>query len=133
MQRQHAVRHARVPRRAAACVLAPRDGLLLGRLPRGRRVFLFVNVSAIHQPNCIFVEGATADTPATHAAALAYVDRHLPRLFAAVRRRGPALCVLCSDHGTAYGEDGYRGHRAGHPVVWTVPYAEFLLPEEGTP
>jgi hypothetical protein len=102
---------------------------LLGRLPRGRRVFLFVNVSAIHQPNCIFVEGATADTPATHAAALAYVDRHLPRLFAAVRRRGPALCVLCSDHGTAYGEDGYRGHRAGHPVVWTVPYAEFLLPE----
>ena len=102
---------------------------LLGRLPRGRRVFLFVNVSAIHQPNCIFVEGATADTPATHAAALAYVDRHLPRLFAAVRRRGPALCVLCSDHGTAYGEGGYRGHRAGHPVVWTVPYAEFLLPE----
>ena len=102
---------------------------LLGRLPRGRRVFLFVNVSAIHQPNCIFVEGATADTPATHAAALAYVDRHLPRLFAAVRRRAPVLCVLCSDHGTAYGEDGYRGHRVGHPVVWTVPYAEFLLPE----
>jgi hypothetical protein len=102
---------------------------ILGRLPRGRRVFLFVNVSAIHQPNCIFVEGATADSPATHAAALAYVDRHLPRLFAAVRRRGPVLCVLCSDHGTAYGEGGYRGHRAGHPVVWTVPYAEFLLPE----
>jgi hypothetical protein len=34
---------------------------------------------------------------------------------------------VCSDHGTAYGEDGYRGHRLGHPVVWDVPYAEFLL------
>jgi hypothetical protein len=101
----------------------------LGRLPAGRRVFLFVNVSAIHQPNRIFVPGAAEDTPATHAAALAYVDRHLPRMFAAVRRRGPALCVLCSDHGTAYGEGGYHGHRAAHPVVWTVPYAEFTLPE----
>lgn len=104
---------------------------ILARVPPGRRAFLFVNVSAIHQPNCIFADGATEDTPATHAAALAYVDRHLPRLFAAVRRRGPALCVVCSDHGTAYGEGGYRGHRAAHPVVWTVPYAEFVLPGEG--
>jgi hypothetical protein len=102
---------------------------ILGRLPRRQRVFLFVNVSAIHQPNCIFVEDAVADSPATQAAALAYVDRHLPRLFAALRRRAPLLGILCSDHGTAYGEDGYRGHRLGHPVVWTVPYAEFLLPE----
>jgi hypothetical protein len=102
---------------------------LLGRLLSSRRVFLFVNVSAIHQPNCIFVDGAREDSLATHAAALAYVDRHLPRLFTAVRRRGPVLCILCSDHGTAYGEEGYRGYRLGHPVVWTVPYAEFLLPE----
>src|SRR5687768_2956447 len=101
---------------------------ILARVPRGRPVFLFVNVSAIHQPNHVYVPGATEDNLATHAAALAYVDRHLPRLFAAVRRRGPALCVICSDHGTAYGEDGYHGHRAAHPVVWTVPYAEFLLP-----
>ena len=34
---------------------------------------------------------------------------------------------MCSDHGTAYGEDGYWGHRLSHPVVWTVPYAEFAL------
>ncbi len=102
---------------------------VLGRLPRQQRVFLFVNVSAIHQPNCIFVEGAVTDSLATHAAALAYVDRHLPRLFAAVQRRAPTLCILCSDHGTAYGEDGYLGHRTGHPVIWTVPYAEFVLPE----
>jgi hypothetical protein len=102
---------------------------VLGRLPRQKRVFLFVNISAIHQPNCMFVDGAAADSPATHAAALAYVDSHLPRLFTALQRRAPVLCILCSDHGTAYGEDGYRGHRLGHPVVWTVPYAEFVLPE----
>jgi hypothetical protein len=102
---------------------------ILGRLPKSRRVFLFVNVSALHQPNCIFVPGADRDTLETHAAALAYVDRHLPALFAAVQRRGPALVILCSDHGTAYGEEGYTGHRIGHPAVWTVPYAEFVLPE----
>lgn len=101
---------------------------ILARLPRTQRVFLFVNVSALHQPNCIFVPGAERDTLATHAAALAYVDGHLPPLFAAVQRRGPCLVIVCSDHGTAYGEDGYVGHRVCHPVVWTVPYAEFILP-----
>ena len=102
---------------------------VLRRLPPGRRVFLFANVSAIHQPNRIFLDGAAEDSPASHAAALEYVDRHLPPLFDALRRRGPLLAVVCSDHGTAYGEDGYTGHRLGHPVVWTVPYAEFVLPE----
>jgi len=100
---------------------------VIARLPRDRRLFLFLNVSAIHQPNCIFVSGATDDTLETHAAALEYVDRHLETLFAAFRQRGPALVLLMSDHGTAYGEDGYNGHRLAHPVVWTVPYAEFLL------
>ena len=101
---------------------------VLARLPPAQRVFLFVNISALHQPNCIFVPGATHDTLATHAAALWYVDRCLPPLFAALQRRAPVLAILCSDHGTAYGEDGYQGHRLAHPVVWTVPYAELLLP-----
>lgn len=100
----------------------------LGELPRARRVFLFLNVSALHQPNCHYLPGATEDSRASHAAALAYVDSQLPPLFEALRRRGPAFCIVCSDHGTAYGEDGYSGHRLAHPVVWTVPYAEFLLP-----
>jgi hypothetical protein len=102
----------------------------LARLPADRRMFLFLNVSAIHQPNCIFLPGATEDSPATQAAALAYVDRHLPPLIDALCRRTALLCVICSDHGTAYGEDGYRGHRLSHPVVWDVPYAEFLLPKQ---
>lgn len=101
---------------------------ILDRQPKERRVFLFINVSALHQPNHIFMPGVTQDSIETHAAALAYVDRHLPPLFAAMRRRGSALVIICSDHGTAYGEDGYFGHRLAHPVVWTVPYSEFILP-----
>lgn len=101
----------------------------LEQIPTAQRVFLFLNISALHQPNCIFLPGVSSDTPATQAAALAYVDRQLPPLFQAIRRRGPTLAILCSDHGTAYGEDGYSGHRLGHPSVWTVPYAAFLLPE----
>ena len=93
-----------------------------------KRVLLFINISALHQPNCIFAPPATADSPETQAAALAYVDRCLPPLFAALAARGPCLCLLMSDHGTAYGEDGYHGHRVAHPVVWNVPYAEFILP-----
>jgi Sulfatase len=106
---------------------------VLARVPRERRLFLFLNISALHQPNCIFLPGATEDTVETQAAALAYVDRHLPPLFRALQRRAPCLAILCSDHGTAYGEDGYTGHRLSHPIVWTVPYAEFILPEVTEP
>ena len=99
----------------------------LAALSPERRCFLFLNVSALHQPNCMYVPGATEDGPHTQAAALAYVDAQLPPLFAAMRRRADVLAVVCSDHGTAYGENGLVGHRVGHPVVWTVPYAEFVL------
>ncbi len=91
------------------------------------RMFLFINVSAIHQPNRHYLPGAQEDSLESHAAALCYVDGQLPRLFDAIRRRAPALVILCSDHGTLYGEDGYTGHRVGHPIVWTVPYAEFFV------
>ena len=103
----------------------------LGAMPTDRRAFLFLNVSAVHQPNRFYLEGAVEDSIASHAAALEYVDRCLPPLFDALRRRGPSLVIACSDHGTAYGEGGYHGHRLAHPVVWTVPYAEFLLSETG--
>nr|WP_185049026.1 STM4013/SEN3800 family hydrolase [Thermocatellispora tengchongensis] len=96
----------------------------------GGPVFLFVNVSALHQPNWHHLPGATredGDTRASHAAALEYVDRHIGRLFALVTRERPAYAIVCSDHGTAYGEGGYTGHRVGHEVVWTVPYGEFEL------
>ena len=101
----------------------------IDRLPKSQRVFLFINISALHQPNCIFLPGASSDSLQSHAAALEYVDRHLPKLFLAMQKRSPVFCIICSDHGTAYGEDNYFGHRISHSVVWTVPYAEFVLPE----
>ncbi len=104
----------------------------VGRVLRDveRPVFLLLNVSALHQPNWFHLPGATrehGDTRASHAAALEYVDRHIGRLFALMTRRRPCFAIVCSDHGTAYGEDGHTGHRIGHEVVWTVPYAEFVL------
>lgn len=94
-----------------------------------QRVFLFVNVSALHQPNCAYVPGATEDSPETMLAALVYVDRALGGLVERVAARGPSMWVVCSDHGTAYGEEGHVGHRVGLPVVYTVPYAEFVVPK----
>ena len=94
------------------------------------RVFLFINLSALHQPNYFYVPGRTreqGDDLESHAAALRYIDSALPILTDALRRRGSSLYVFCSDHGTMYGEDGYTGHRLAHPTVWTVPYAEFIL------
>ncbi len=92
-----------------------------------RRVFLFVNISAIHQPNWFYGADQGPDTLATHTAALVAVDRALRPLFQRLKQRGPTFAIVCSDHGTAYGEDGYVGHRLGHEVVWNVPYAEFIL------
>ena len=78
-----------------------RRALARGAPVRSRRAFPFVNVSALHQPNRFYLAGAAAgDTRASHAAALGYVDRHVPRLFAALSRRGPVFAIVCSDHGT---------------------------------
>jgi len=91
-------------------------------------LFLFINISALHQPNYFYLPDATADTIASHAAALEYVDSQIGILWQIWQERGrSAFGIICSDHGTAYGEDGYIGHRIGHPTVWTVPYAEFTL------
>jgi hypothetical protein len=102
----------------------------LAILPYDQRAFVFINISALHEPNHIFAEGATEDTPDTQLAALAYVDTQLAPLFATMRKRAPLFAILCADHGAAYGEDGYTGHRLAHSVVWDVPYAEMILEKE---
>lgn len=107
---------------------------VVASLPHDQRLFLFVNVAALHQPNWFHLPGATresGDSRETHAAALEYVDRHIGRLFAAASSRRRCFAIVCSDHGTAYGDGGYTGHRLGHEVVWTVPYAQFFLPGPG--
>ncbi len=103
-------------------------GEVLTRMNPKQLILLFLNVSAVHQPNYFYSQGKGPDSLATHAAALEYVDHHVPSLFAALTQDRPWFCIFCSDHGTAYGEDGYFGHRINHPVVWTVPYAEFFWP-----
>ncbi len=106
----------------------------LEQLAEDERFFLFINLSAMHQPNYFYLadpaEGEPAareDSPASQQAALAYVDGQLPTLIDAIRARGPAIAMMCSDHGTLYGESGHVGHRVAHPAVWTVPYAEMLI------
>jgi hypothetical protein len=91
-----------------------------------RPLFLFLNISATHPPTHGYLRGSRGDCSATQTAALEYVDRQLPPLFAALRdRRRGGNAYLMSDHGTLFGEDGWTGHRVSHPAVWTVPYAEF--------
>ena len=93
-------------------------------------VFLFLNVSALHQPNHLYADQPEDDLH-SHRAALRYVDRALEPLFEAFGQRGRGTeAFVFSDHGTLYGEDGYVGHRVGHRLVYTVPYARFRL--EGT-
>lgn len=97
------------------------------QLGADEKFFLFINISAIHQPNCFYQPGAKKDSLETHQAALQYVDSQLPPLMEALQQHGDTFCILCSDHGTAYGEDGYQGHRLSHPTVLTVPYAQIIL------
>lgn len=106
--------------------------MVLSSFAREQRLFLFVNISAMHQPNCHYMPGATKDSARTQQAALAYVDTQLGRLFTHMEQRAPVLTIICSDHGTTYGEDGYQGHRLAHPSVWEVPYMETILPYRGS-
>lgn len=98
---------------------------VLNECPGDQPVFLFLNISATHPPTRGYLPEATAESVQTQQAALAYVDTQLPPLWAALQARGRGgTGYLMSDHGTLFGEDGWQGHRVGHPTVWTVPYGE---------
>lgn len=92
------------------------------------KIFLYLNVDAIHYPNYFYLEGAVHDSVESHGAALRYVDQELGRLFEGWKSwRGGAFVICCSDHGTCYGEDGCQFHGINHPAVNTVPYKHFNL------
>jgi arylsulfatase A-like enzyme len=115
---------------APDCLGAQIDRLaaVIDRMPPGRPLFSFVNVAAMHQPNRHYLPGASSDSVVSHAAALEYVDGRIGKLFDLVAGRGrPCQVIICSDHGTLYGEDGHVGHRVAHETVWTVPYADFVV------
>ncbi len=95
---------------------------------REKRIFLYLNVDAIHYPNYFYLEGAVHDGLDSHAAALRYVDGELGRLFEGwKKKRGDTFVICCSDHGTCYGEDGCQFHGINHPAVNTIPYKHFFL------
>ena len=104
----------------AGQVRAALDALVSNR-PDGP-VFLFMNVAATHHPTHRFLADATFDSVDTRRAALCHADGQLAPLLDAIRRRPTAL-IVCADHGDAFGEDGYWGHRHTHPTVLDVPYA----------
>lgn len=96
-------------------------------IPSENKIFTYINVDSIHYPNSFYLEGENEDNIKTHAAALHYVDSHLPKLLEIFTKRNPTFCIICSDHGSCYGEDGYNFHCISHEIVYTVPYMHFLL------
>ena len=102
----------------------------LENYPDDKRIFMYINFSAIHYPNCHYVEGKMRDDKESHAAALQYIDSQLPRLFQAFQKRSNTLVIALSDHGTCYGEDGYEYHCISHETVYTVPYKHFILTKQ---
>lgn len=93
-----------------------------------KKFFMYVNVDSIHYPNYFYVdEKLKKDNIKTHKAALEYVDSKIEDLFDIFREKGDTLVILCSDHGTCYGEEGYHFHCLSHEVVHTVPYKHFIL------
>lgn len=93
-----------------------------------KRIFLYLNVDAIHYPNYFYLDGAEYDSLESHKAALRYVDGQMGRLLDGWKEiRGGGFVICCSDHGTCYGEDGCLFHGINHPVVNTVPYKHFFI------
>lgn len=72
----------------------------LENYPDDKRIFMYINFSAIHYPNCHYVKGKMKDDKESHAAALQYIDSQLPRLFQAFQKRSNTLVIALSDHGT---------------------------------
>lgn len=99
----------------------------VAKQPKDKRIFAYVNLSAIHYPNAYYLDGAKEDNKETHKAALKYVDSHMPELLEIFKKRGKTFVIFCSDHGSCYGEDGVQFHGLNHEIVNTVPYMHFLL------
>lgn len=104
--------------------------ILRSNRSKSEKTFLFMNISALHQPNCHYIPGEKVDSVETHAAALRYVDSELPPLFNEFKSGGDSFVIICSDHGTLYGEEGHTGHRYAHENIWSVPFASFIIKGE---
>ncbi len=100
----------------------------LSEAEKEKRIFLYLNVDAIHYPNYFYLDGARQDSLESHRAALRYVDKELGRLLEGWgEQRGKSFVICCSDHGTCYGEDGCQFHGINHPKVNEIPYKHFFI------
>ncbi len=100
--------------------------------PVEQRIMMYMNIDAIHYPSHFYVEGAgKGDNTYTHAAALQYVDARIETLIDAFRKRSNTFVILCSDHGTCYGEDGKFFHSFNHEITNTIPYMDFVVKKQG--
>lgn len=103
---------------------------VISEIPKDKKIFLFINLSALHQPNFFYCKNRTreqGDDIESHGAALEYIDKQWPVLMSIFRNRNKSFHIYCSDHGTCYGEDGFYGHRIAHPHVLNVPYSHFIF------
>lgn len=101
---------------------------IVDRMNPGQLIMMYINISALHYPVSLYLEGEQKDSIEGQEAALRYVDSELGRLFRAFQRKGDTFVICCSDHGTCYGEDGCMYHGFNHPIVNMVPYKHFMLP-----
>lgn len=99
----------------------------ISEMEEDKKVFMYMNIDAIHYPNYFYLEGETKDSIKTHAAALRYVDERLKTLFDFFKSRNKTFVIVCSDHGSCYGEDGFYFHGFNHEITNTVPYKHFIL------
>lgn len=99
----------------------------VSEIEKEKKVFMYLNIDTIHYPNYFYLDGEKQDSRQTHGAALRYVDQRIEGLFDVFRKRGKTFVILCSDHGTCYGEDGYYFHNVSHEHVYTVPYKQFFI------
>ena len=99
----------------------------INEVDQEKRIMMYINIDAIHYPNYFYLDGETKDSTKTHKAALVYVDKLLPQIFDTFKSRNKTFVILCSDHGSCYGEDGYVFHGFNHEIVNTVPYKHFVL------
>ena len=96
-------------------------------LPKDKKVFCYINFSAIHYPNYFYRDSKKQDDVQSHQKALEYVDKSLKPLFETFEKRNKTFVIVTSDHGTCYGEDGYMFHGINHSAVNNVPYKHFFL------
>ncbi len=99
----------------------------LDKIDKNKRIFCYINFSAIHYPNNYYLENCKKDCLESHQKALEYIDKSLEPLFEAFKKRSKTFVIATSDHGTCYGEDGYLFHGINHSIVNTVPYKHFFL------